>query len=62
MRYKKNPKTRFELFKMILLLWYTAESENIKAFVYDRSEKYKQRQKLKKKYEEYLQMWEDKKQ
>ena len=36
-----------------------AESENVKAFVYSKNEKYEQRQKLKKKYEEYLQMWED---
>lgn len=56
---KLKPKTRYELYKKILLMWYTAESENIKAFTFSKSDKYKQRQQLKERYNEYLKMWDD---
>ena len=55
----KKPQTRYELFKKVLLMWYTAEYENIRAFTYDRSAKFKQRQKLKHEFQELLQMWEE---
>lgn len=58
MRTRKHPKNRKELFEMILMMWFTAASENVKAFTFDRIEKRKQREKLKEKYQEYLQMWE----
>lgn len=55
----KKPQTRYELFKKVLLMWYTAEYDNVKAYTFDRNEKYSRKQKLKERYDEYLQMWGD---
>jgi len=55
----KKPQTRHDLFKKVVMLYYKAEFENIRAFTYDRSSKYKQRQKLKQEVQELLQMWEE---
>ena len=56
---RKKPQTRHELYKKVVMLYYKAEYENIRAFTYDRSAKFKQRQKLKRDVQELLQMWEE---
>ena len=55
----KKPKTRYELYKQVVMLYYRAAYDNIRAFTYDRAEKYRQRQKLKEYVQELLQQWEE---
>ena len=55
----KKPKTRYELYKKVVMLYYKSEYTNIGAYNYDRSVKFKQRKKLKAEVQELLQMWEE---
>lgn len=52
-----KPKTRYELYKKVLMMWYRSEKESIRIFGGDaRKLQYRE---LKEKYDKYLQMWED---
>lgn len=55
----KKPQTKFDLYKKVLMMWYLAEYENVKAYTYNRSEKLKEKKKLKAKYDELLEIWKE---
>lgn len=52
-----KPKTRYELFKKVLLAWYYAQKDIMR--ILGSSYKAYEEKKLKEKYDEYLQLWED---
>jgi len=55
----RKPQTKYDLYKKVLMMWYCAEYENVRAFVYDRSTKLRERKKLKEKYDALLNMWQE---
>ena len=54
----KKPKTRLELYRKVVWMWYKAERYKIKTTTHTDYRKLKYRE-LKEQVEEYLQMWED---
>ena len=54
----KKPKTRLELYKKMVWMWYKAERYKIKTTTSSEYRKLKYKE-LKEQVEEYLQMWED---
>jgi len=59
MRTKLHPKTRKELFEKVVALYYKSEFENIGAYSSDPVEKKKQRQQLKARAKNLIQLWDD---
>lgn len=55
----KKPKTRRELYKKVVMLYYKSQYENIGAYNYDRKSKFIKRKKLKEETRELLQLWEE---
>lgn len=55
----RKPQTKYDLYKKVLMMWYRAEYENVRAFVYDRSMKLREQKKLKEKYDALLNMWQE---
>lgn len=55
----RKPQTKYDLYKKVLMMWYRAEYENVRAFVYDRNMKLRERKKLKEKYDVLLNMWQE---
>ena len=55
----KKPQTKSELYKKVLMMWYRAECENIKAYIYNRNMKMQKKKMLKDMYDELLEMWKE---
>lgn len=55
----RKPQTKYDLYKKILMMWYRAEYENVRAFVYDRSMKIQRKKMLKEEYDKLLAMWQE---
>ena len=55
----RKPQTKYDLYKKILMMWYCAEYENIRVFVYNRSMKIQRKKMLKEEYDKLLAMWQE---
>ena len=55
----RKPQTKYELYKKVLMMWYRAEYENVRVFVYNRSMKIQRKKMLKEEYDKLLAMWQE---
>lgn len=55
----RKPQTKYDLYKKILMMWYRAEYENVRVFVYNRSMKIQRKKMLKEEYDKLLAMWQE---
>ena len=55
----RKPQTKYDLYKKVLMMWYRAEYDLYRAYVYDRSLKLKRKKMLKEEYDKLLAMWQE---
>lgn len=55
----RKPQTKYDLYKKVLMMWYRAEYENVRVFVYNRSMKIQRKKMLKEEYDKLLAMWQE---